>query len=69
MEIQVYEDYVGVLKSKVTMKTRAWKVPFSFVDVDPLDESLLRYSDAMDKAPEAAKKYSSRLGLGLGLLS
>ncbi len=43
------------------MKTPSWKDPFSFVDVDPLDESLLRYSDAMDKALQAAKKYSSRL--------
>ncbi len=40
MEIQVYEDYVSVLKSKVAMKTRSWKDPFSFVEVDPLDESL-----------------------------
>jgi hypothetical protein len=59
MEIHLYQDYASIFKEKILSKK--FSDPWSFVDVDPLGEDLLKYSTAMDKKLEAAKRYSARL--------
>lgn len=59
MEIHLFEDYVETFKSKILSKK--FVDPWTFVDVDPLGSDLLRYSTAIDKCLEAAKRYSARL--------
>jgi hypothetical protein len=61
MEVHLYEDYVEAFKEKVLSVSKRFTDPWSFVEVDPLDSELLRFSTVMDKKLEAAKRYSARL--------
>lgn len=56
-EFHVADDYADEFRRRMTSRN----VPITFVDADPLDDGLLRYSTVANKQLEAARKYHARL--------
>jgi hypothetical protein len=58
VEIHLYADYLETFKGKLLDRKC---LQIEFLNVNPLDDGLLRYAVAENKALEAARKYHHRL--------
>lgn len=56
-EVHLYGDYAEEFKALMLGRLPS----LAFVDIDPIDDTLLRNSVAENKAMEAARKYQKRL--------